>query len=96
MNFACKRMELENIILRQVTQTQNHIHAMCSQISLYWSKKYKITRIQNSRSLTSQRAQSDMGGRRKQSQEWGRTEVLRDRRMIPNREHQEVGGGASL
>ena len=52
MNFACKRMELETIILRQVTQTQNHIHAMCSQIILYWSKKYKITRIQNSRSQT--------------------------------------------
>ena len=35
MKFACKWMELETIILAQVTQTPNHMHAMCSVISRY-------------------------------------------------------------
>ena len=35
-------------------------------------KMYKIPRMKNSRGMASQRAQSHLGGRRKQSEEWGR------------------------
>jgi hypothetical protein len=35
MNFAGKWMELENIILSKVTQTQNDIHGMYSVIGGY-------------------------------------------------------------
>ena len=35
MNFAGKRMELENIILNEVTQIQKDIHGMYSLISGY-------------------------------------------------------------
>ena len=35
-------------------------------------KIYKIPRMKNSRGMASQRAQSNLGGRRKQSEEWGR------------------------
>jgi hypothetical protein len=35
MNFAGKWMELENIILSEVTQTQKNIHGMYSLISRY-------------------------------------------------------------
>jgi hypothetical protein len=36
MNFAGKWMELENIILREVTQSQKDIHGMYSVISGYY------------------------------------------------------------
>ena len=35
MNFAGKRMELENITLSEVTQTQNDMHDIYSLISRY-------------------------------------------------------------
>ena len=35
INFAGKWMELENIILNDVTQTQNYRHVMYSLISCY-------------------------------------------------------------
>jgi hypothetical protein len=35
MKFAGKRMELENIILSEVTQTQKNTHGMYSLISEY-------------------------------------------------------------
>ena len=35
MNFAEKWMELENIILNEVTQTQKDMHSMYSLISVY-------------------------------------------------------------
>jgi hypothetical protein len=35
MNFLVKWIELENIILNEVTQTLNNIHGMCSLISVY-------------------------------------------------------------
>ena len=35
MNFAGKWMELENIILSEVTKTQKDMHGMCSLISGY-------------------------------------------------------------
>jgi hypothetical protein len=35
LSFAGKCMELENIIMREVTQTQKDIHCMCSLISGY-------------------------------------------------------------
>jgi hypothetical protein len=35
MNFGDKWMELENIILSEVTQTQNDMHGIYSQISGY-------------------------------------------------------------
>ena len=35
MNFASKQMELENIILNEVTQTQKDMHDMYSLISGY-------------------------------------------------------------
>ena len=35
MNFAGKLMELENIILSEVTQTQNDMHGMYSLMSEY-------------------------------------------------------------
>jgi hypothetical protein len=35
MNFAGKWVELENIILSEVTQTQKEIHGMCSLINGY-------------------------------------------------------------
>jgi hypothetical protein len=34
-------MELENIILREVTQTQKDMHGKYSLISVYWQKKKK-------------------------------------------------------
>jgi len=39
INFACKWMELENIILSEVTQTQKDIHHMYLLISGYLPKK---------------------------------------------------------
>jgi hypothetical protein len=36
MNFAGKWMELENIILSEVTQSQMGMHGMCSLISGYY------------------------------------------------------------
>jgi hypothetical protein len=39
LSFAGKWMELENIILSEVTQTQKHVHDMYSLISGYWTKK---------------------------------------------------------
>ena len=35
MNFVVKEMKLENIILREVTQTQNDMYGIYSQISRY-------------------------------------------------------------
>jgi hypothetical protein len=40
-------MELENIILSEVTQTQKDMCCMYSLISGYYLKKYKIPRIQS-------------------------------------------------
>jgi hypothetical protein len=53
-------MELENI-LNKVTQTQKDMHGMYSLICGYQTKKkYRIHRIQNSKRLTSLRAQVRM------------------------------------
>ena len=38
MNFIGKRMELENIILSEVTQTQKDMHGIYSLISGYYTK----------------------------------------------------------
>jgi hypothetical protein len=38
MNFAGKWMELENIILSEVTQTQKDTHSMCLLINGYYPK----------------------------------------------------------
>jgi hypothetical protein len=42
-------MELENIILSEVTQTQNDMHGIYSLISIYYpeKKKYRTPRIQS-------------------------------------------------
>jgi hypothetical protein len=66
MNFAGKWMELENIILSEVTQTQKDMHSMYSLISCLWvflgggrlAKKCRISRIQpqSLRTLTSRKA----------------------------------------
>jgi hypothetical protein len=45
-NSANKWMELENIILNVVTQTQKDTHSMYSLISGYLPKKYGIPRTQ--------------------------------------------------
>jgi hypothetical protein len=37
MNFAGKLMGLENIILSEVTQTQNDMHGTYSLITIYYS-----------------------------------------------------------
>jgi hypothetical protein len=54
MRVARKWMELENIILSEVTQTPKDTHHMYSLIG-YWPKKYRIPiyNPQNSRRLTS-------------------------------------------
>lgn len=46
MKLAGKWMELENIILNVVTQTQKDTHSMYSLISGYLPKKYGIPRTQ--------------------------------------------------
>jgi hypothetical protein len=38
LSFSGKWMELENIILSEVTQTQKDMHDMCSLINGYWTK----------------------------------------------------------
>ena len=40
LSFAGKWMELENIILSEVTQTQKDMHGMYSLISGYYPKMY--------------------------------------------------------
>ena len=40
--FAGKWMELENIILSEITQTQKDVHGMYSLISGYWPKQNNI------------------------------------------------------
>jgi hypothetical protein len=48
MSFAGKWMELENIILSEVTQTQKDMHGMYSLINGYEpKKKYRIPRVQS-------------------------------------------------
>ena len=50
LSFAGKRMELENIILNEVTQTQKYMHGMYSLISGYQPKtktKTKAKTVQN-------------------------------------------------
>jgi hypothetical protein len=68
-------MELENVILREVTQTQKNIHGMYSLISGYYLKKYRIPRIKSMefKMVKKQKAQvkipqSHLGGRRKGSE----------------------------
>jgi hypothetical protein len=46
MNYEGQWMELENIVLSEVTQTQKDIHDMNSLSSGYYPTKYKILRIQ--------------------------------------------------
>jgi hypothetical protein len=85
MSSAGKWMELENIILSEVTQTQKDIHGMYSLISEYWPQKSTITRIKSTdlkkvnkpAEGPSEDIQSCLGGRRKQSQEWQRPEAER-------------------
>jgi hypothetical protein len=47
LSFPGKWMELENIILSVVTQTQKDMHDMYLLISGYYPKKYRIARIQS-------------------------------------------------
>jgi hypothetical protein len=50
LSFAGKWMELENIILSKVTQTQKDMHGMYSRISEYPPpKKYRIPKIQSTK-----------------------------------------------
>jgi hypothetical protein len=60
MSFTDKWMELENIILSEVSQTQKDMHGIYSLISGYSPKKkpteYPGYNPKNSRRLTSQRA----------------------------------------
>jgi hypothetical protein len=42
MNFACKWMELENIILSEVTQNPKNSHGVYLRISRYQPKMYRI------------------------------------------------------
>jgi hypothetical protein len=55
MSFAGQCLELENIILSEVTQTQNDMHGMNSQISGYSTKSTELPEYnsQNSRRLRS-------------------------------------------
>jgi hypothetical protein len=76
LSFAGKWMEVENIILSEVTQTQKDIHGMYSLISGYLSKKIvenshdtahrtqKFNKLKN----PSEDASVPLGGRRKQPQ----------------------------
>jgi hypothetical protein len=47
LSFADKWMELENIIVSEVTQTQKDMHGMYSLISGYLPKKCRIPKIQS-------------------------------------------------
>ena len=49
LSFAVKRMELENTILSEVTQSPKDMHGMYSLISGYWPSKkpVRIPRIQS-------------------------------------------------
>jgi hypothetical protein len=65
LHFAGKWMELENIILSEVTQTQKDMHDMYSLMSGYYPPPPKNTVFlgynpQNSRRLTKRRAQVRM------------------------------------
>jgi hypothetical protein len=58
MNFVGKWMELENIILSEVTQTQKDIHGIYSLICGYWPKstEYLGYNSQTVRRVTSRKA----------------------------------------
>jgi hypothetical protein len=43
LSFAGKWMELENVILSELTQTQKDMHGMYSLISGYWPKNNNNT-----------------------------------------------------
>jgi len=45
MTFVGKWLELENIILSGITQTQKDMHGLYSLLIRYWPKTYKILRI---------------------------------------------------
>ena len=62
MNFADKWVELENIILTEVTQTKKDMHGIYSLISVYWLKstEYPGCNPQTTRSLTRRKAQVRM------------------------------------
>jgi hypothetical protein len=47
LRISDKWMELENIILSEVTQTQKDMHDRYSFIRGYWAKKHRIPRIQS-------------------------------------------------
>jgi hypothetical protein len=53
LSFAGKMMELENIILSEVTQTPKDIHGMYSLITRYWFKitEYPGCNPQNSKKV---------------------------------------------
>ena len=42
LKFACKCMEVENIIMSEVTRTQKNIHGIYSLISEYYPKSINI------------------------------------------------------
>ena len=76
ISFACKWMELENIILSEVTQSKGICMVTNKWIFAKNCTEFRGYNPQNSRRLTSQRnqmriPQSHLGGRRKQSQKWG-------------------------
>ena len=53
MSFAGKWMELENIILSEVTQTQKDMNGIYSLITGYYEKIYRIPKIQSKASKSS-------------------------------------------
>jgi hypothetical protein len=47
MNSAGKWIELDNIVLSEVTQTQKHMHGMYSTYKWILAIKYRITTLQS-------------------------------------------------
>jgi hypothetical protein len=62
MDFSGEWMELENIFLNEVTQTQKNMPGMYSQISDYYPKKYKTHMINPIRVRVFQ-SHSEWGGK---------------------------------
>jgi hypothetical protein len=54
LSFARKWMELENIILSEITQTQNDVHGIYSLISRYYQKKKKVQNTQDPKIQTTE------------------------------------------
>jgi hypothetical protein len=60
LSFAGKWMELENIILSEVTQTQKDMHGIYSPISGYYQKKRKVQNTQDTVHRTQKAQQAEV------------------------------------